>query len=95
MYIKDGIAYAGDAKPILSVLSARPLKGHNLKVKLSNGSQYVVNMAPLLDRPAYIPLRDMAVFSKVYVEYGVPMWCDGEIDIAPEWLLENGQPVEQ
>ena len=94
MYIKDGIAYASDAKPILSVLSARPLEGHKLKVKLSNGSQYVVNMTPLLDRPAFVPLRDTATFDQVYVEYGVPMWRDGEIDIAPEWLLENGQPVE-
>jgi len=94
MHIKDGIAYAGDPMPILSVLSVRPLEGHKLKVKLSNGSLCVVDMASLLDRPAFAPLRDTATFHQVYVEYGVPMWCDGEIDIAPEWLEENGQPVE-
>ena len=94
MYIHDGVAFAGDTKPILSVLCARPLEGHKLRVQFSDGTQHIVNMAPLLDSAAFAPLRDTAIFNQVCVEYGVPMWCDGEIDIAPEWLQENGQLVE-
>ena len=95
MYIKDGIAYADDPRPIMSVLSARPLDGYRLNVKFGDGAQCIVDMAPLLDRPAFTSLRDKEVFDQVYVEYGVPMWCEGEIDIAPEWLRENGQLIEQ
>jgi len=91
----DGIAYADDPRPILHVLSARPLEDHKLKVKFSDGTQRVVDMAPLLDRPAFTPLRDKTIFDQAYVEFGVPMWCEGEIDIAPEWLREHGHPVEQ
>ena len=94
MYIKDGIAYAGNTKPLLNVLSARPLDGHKLRIKFSDGVLSVVDMTPLLDSPAFAPLKDKAVFDQVYVEYGVPMWCEGELDIAPEWLRENGTPAE-
>jgi len=93
MYIKDGVAFAGDIRPILRVSCVRPLEGHKLKVAFSDGTQRVVDMAPLLNSFAFAPLKDAAVFNEVYVEYGVPMWCDGEIDIAPEWLQENGQLV--
>ena len=95
MHIQDGIVFAGDAKAMLSVLRAHPLGGHKLRVTFSDGTQYVVNMAPLLDSFAFAPLRDVAIFNQVRVEYGVPVWCDGEIDIAPEWLYENGWLVEQ
>jgi len=94
MYIKDGIAYAGDSTPTLSVLSARPLEDHKLRVKFSDGTQRIVDMAPLLESHAFIPLRDKAIFDQVYVEFGVPLWCEGEIDIAPEWLQAHGQPTE-
>ena len=95
MYIKDDIAYADDPTPILYVSSAHPLKGYKLQVTFSDGMRHAVDMTPLLDNPAFAPLRDKAAFDDVYVEYGVPMWCDGEIDIAPEWLRKNGQPIEQ
>ena len=94
MHIQDGIAFAGDAKPVFGVLRARPLAGHKLSVVFSDGTQRIVDMAPLLDSLAFSPLRDAAVFNQVYVDYGVPMWCEGEIDISPEWLQENGQLVE-
>jgi len=94
MYIKDGVAFAGDIQPVLCVSCVRPLEGYKLKVAFSDGTQHIVNMAPLLDSAVFAPLKDTAIFNQVYVEYGVPMWCDGEIDIAPEWLQENGQLVE-
>ena len=95
MYIKDGIAYANESTPILSMLSVRPLDGHKLRVKFNDETQRIVDMTPLLDSYAFIPLRDKAIFDQVYIEFGVPLWCEGEIDIAPEWLQENGWPIEQ
>jgi hypothetical protein len=35
----------------------------------------------------------MSVFKGVYIDYGVPVWNDGDIDIAPETLYEQSVPV--
>ena len=95
MYIKDNIAYADETRPVLCVLSVQPLEGHALQVRFNDGTQSIVDMSPLLPGPVFSALRDTAVFSQVYVEHGIPMWLDGEIDISPEWLRANGQPMEQ
>ena len=36
-------------------------------------------------------LAEPDVFKSVYIDYGVPVWKDGEIDIAPETLYEQGE----
>lgn len=46
---------------------------------------------PLLEKPAYAALKDIDVFKGVYIDYGIPVWNDGDIDISPEYLYENGQ----
>lgn len=33
------------------------------------------------------------VFNSVYIDYGVPVWNDGDIDIAPEYLYKHGIPA--
>ena len=43
---------------------------------------------------AFAPLKDEEVYQSVYVERGIPMWCDGMIDIAPERLYEVGIPID-
>jgi len=93
MYIKDGIVYGDDPTPILEVVSVRPMDNYNLWVRFSTGETKTADMTPLLDRPAFQPLRDMDIFKGVYVDYGVPVWNEGEIDIAPEYLYDNGKPL--
>ena len=48
-------------------------------------------MGALLQAPAFAPLAEPDVFKSVYIDYGVPVWKDGEIDIAPETLYEQGE----
>ena len=86
MYIRDGIAYPEDRKPLLKVLGVRPLDDYLLWVRFSNGETKTIDFKPLLDYNCYRPLKDIEVFKKVYIDYGVPVWNDGEIDIAPEYL---------
>jgi hypothetical protein len=43
-----------------------------------------------LSLPAFAPLKDEETFKNVYIDYGVTVWNDGEIDIAPELLYEKG-----
>ena len=90
MYIKDGIAYAGEPKQPLKISGVRPLPGYQLWVRFSNGEAKVFDFKSLLDSPAFSPLKDINVFNSVYIDYGVTVWNDGDIDIAPEYLYEHG-----
>ena len=90
MYVVDGIAYAGDPKPMLEVLAIRPLDDFMLWAKFNNGDERIYDMKQKLNRPAFQPLQDESVFRGVYVLYGAPAWLDGEIDIAPEAIYEGG-----
>ena len=90
MYIKDGIAYAGEQAPAIKVSGVRPLDDFRLWVRFNTGEAKVFDFKPLLDKPAFAPLADKAVFDGEYIDYGVTVWNDGEIDIAPEALYKDG-----
>ena len=82
MYIVDGIAYAGDPAPMI-------------KVRFSTGTAKIMDFRPLLKTPAFAPLADEEVFRSVYIDRGIAVWNDGEIDIAPEYLYEHGVDAEE
>ena len=93
MYVVDGIAYAGEGKKPLAVLAVRPLDNYKLWAHFSTGSYKVFDFKPLLDSGAFKALKDKNIFNSVYVDGGVPCWNNGQIDIAPEYLYENGVAV--
>ena len=95
MYIKDGISYAGEAKPLLRIAGVRPMENYRLWVRFSNGEAKVFDFSPLLKMPAFAPLSDAALFRQVYIDYGTVAWQDGDIDISPEYLYDHGVPVEE
>ncbi len=90
MYIENGIAYAGNKKPLLTVSGVRPLNDYYLWVRFNTGEEKIVDCKPLFARPVFEPLKKIDVFSGVYLDYGCTVWQNGEIDVAPEYLYENG-----
>ena len=94
MFIRDGIAYAGEEAPAIKVSGVRPLENHMLWVRFSTGEAKICDFKPLLSCPAFAPLTDEECFRQVYIDYGVTVWNDGEIDIAPEALYASGIPAE-
>lgn len=90
MYIINGIAYAGEPIPSVKVSGVRPLEGHKLWVRFNNGETKVFDFKSMLELPAFAPLADEEVFRSVYIDSGMTVWNDGDIDIAPEYLYENG-----
>ena len=94
MYTKDGIAYAGEKAPAIKVSGIRPMENYVLWIRFSTGEARVFDLKPLLDSPAFAPLKDKAVFQGVYIDYGVAVWMDGDVDIAPEYLYQNSIAYE-
>ncbi len=93
MYVVNGIAYAGDPAPMLKISGVRPLPDFRLWVRFNNDEAKIYDFKPLLDSPAFAPLSDPDTFKSVYIDYGVTVWNDGAIDIAPEELYEHGTPA--
>ena len=89
MYIIDGIAYAGKPKTPIKVVGIKVLTDYQLWLRFNNGECRIFDFKPLLDLPCYIQLKDRNIFSGVYIDYGVPVWSNGDIDIAPEYIYEN------
>lgn len=94
MYIVDEIAYAGEKTPALKISGVRPMENHLLWLRFNNGEARIVDFKALLSEPAFMPLADMQLFCQVYIDYGVTVWADGDIDIAPETLYEMSVPAE-
>ncbi len=95
MYVVNGIAYAGEAKPMIKVKAVRPMDDYKLLLRFSNDEQRVFDFNPLLNQYGYAPLKNKTVFDRVYIDYGCTVWNDGEIDIASEFLYENSIPIGQ
>lgn len=91
MYILNDIVYAGEPEPIITVSGVRPLEDFKLWLRFSTGETKIFDVKPLLDTPVFKPLSDPEVFKGVYIDYGVTVWNDGEIDIAPETLYEQSK----
>ena len=90
MYISNGVAFAGEQVEPITVLSVRALADYKLWLRFSTGEVKTFDFTPLLNYAVFKPLKDKALFSNVFIDYGVPVWADGEIDIAPEYLYSNG-----
>lgn len=94
MYIVDGIAYAGDRKPVIRISGVRPLENYKLWLRFNTGEARIFDFKPLINDSGFAPLQDLEVFRGVYIDYGVTVWNNGNIDIAPEYLYENSVPAE-
>jgi hypothetical protein len=92
MYVLNGIAYAGEPTPALRVCGVRPLDDFRLWVRFNNDEARIYDFKPLLGFPAFAPLANPDTFKSVYIDYGVTVWNDGDIDIAPEEIYEKGLP---
>ena len=90
MYILDGIAYAGEPKPFLKVVGIKASADYKLWLRFNTGESKLFDFTPLLNEPCYEKLKDIDVFRDAYIDFGVPVWCGGDIDIAPEYVYENG-----
>ena len=95
MYIINGIAYAGEQEPAIKVSGVRALDDYRLWIRFNSGETKIFDFKPLLNKPAFSPLKETDVFKGVYIDYGITVWNDGEIDIAPEYLYEHSKNIKE
>ncbi|MBO7486296.1 MAG: DUF2442 domain-containing protein [Spirochaetaceae bacterium] len=77
---------------VVYVSSVEPKENYNLLITFENGEKRLFNCASLLDKTVYKPLKNKAFFNTVKTEYGTVVW-NNQIDIAPEYLYQNGMSV--
>lgn len=86
MYELNGIMYSDNQ--IIKVVKAKALDNYILSLEFNDGTIKEFDFKPLLKYEIYKPLTKNNLFSKVYVEYGVPTW-DDDIDISADYLYTN------
>ena len=94
MKFSDGIAYAFEKQKAIKVCDIKPLDNYTLWLSFNTGEVKQFDFNPLLDKVAYQPLKDIKIFKDVYIDHGVPVWNDGNIDVSPEFLYENSIAVK-
>ena len=70
--------------PMVDVLRLRPLEGHRLWVRFTDGSEGVRDLSDVIAQggPMVEPLKAQDYFNRVFVEMGAPTWPNG-FDIDP------------
>lgn len=94
MYEVDGIVYAGDPKLITKVIYAQYQGGHVIRIALNTGEVVDVDFSHGFDGPAFAPLKKENELKRFEIQRGVLTWLDGEVDVAPEYLLDVGKLIE-
>jgi hypothetical protein len=70
--------------PMVDVLRLRPLEGHRLWLRFTDGSEGVRDLSDVIAKggPMVEPLKSKAFFDRVFVEMGAPTWPNG-FDLDP------------
>jgi len=62
--------------PMVDVLKVKPLDGHKLWLRFSDGREGVRDLSDIIagGGPMVEPLKDQDYFNRVFVEMGAPTW---------------------
>lgn len=64
---------------LVDVTAVKPLDGYRLWLRFSDGAEGIEDLSPLLAQGGTMveALRDPALFSRVFISFGVPTWPNG------------------
>lgn len=76
------------------VVQVDPLPDYRLRVRFDNGFEGIVDLSNDLWGEMAAPLKDVAFFSQVFIEYGAVTWPN-EYDMCPDALYHrlSGEPL--
>ena len=78
----------------IGIVNARHLDGLKMLVSFNNGESRLFDFATIVDSyPVFAALKDKNTLKLFHISDTLE-WCNGTIDIAPEYIFENGKPVD-
>ena len=73
------------------ITSAEYIDGYKMILLFNDGQKRIFDFLPLIERyPVFKPLHDLDLF-KAFTITDTLEWNNGNIDIAPEYIYENGE----
>lgn len=88
MFFSNGFVYGGTPTQSILVKEVRVLEDMMMILRFSNGELRLFD-ATCLKGDVFEPLKQPEIFANCTIEHGIPTWCGGSIDCAPEYLYEN------
>lgn len=81
---------------LIWITDAQIVKDYTLRLTFNDGCRKLYDFTPLLDgsNPVFLPLKDRAVFSNLKLDGWTVTWMNGTVDIAPEFLYEEGTVIQ-
>ena len=77
----------------IEIINAKCLDGLKMLVSFNNGEHRLFDFATIVDSyPVFAPLKDKETLKQFHISDTLE-WCNGTIDIAPEYIFEHGEPV--
>ena len=77
----------------IEIINAKCLDGLKMLVSFNNGEHRLFDFTTIVDSyPVFAPLKDKATLRQFHISDTLE-WCNGTIDIAPEYIFEHGEPV--
>ena len=65
-----------------------------MSVTFNNGESRLFDFTTIVDRyTVFSPLKDKNTLQQFHISDTLE-WCNGTIDIAPEYIFEHGEPVD-
>jgi len=95
MFILNDVVYADNKNVELKIKEFKIIAELYMLVVFSTGEKRVFDLKPLMKYPIYKPLEDFNVFKTAYIENGILVWNNGEIDIAPETVYKESYKYEE
>lgn len=96
MYIVNDIAYAEDFdNKNLKVIDLKVITELCMLVTFSNGEKRIFDAEYLVKLPVYKKLKDFEIFKNAYIENGIIIWDNGNIDIGVYEIYNHSYIYEQ
>lgn len=78
---------------MLKITLAEYIQDYRIRVRFNNGVERVFDFLPVIEKyPVFKVLKDINLL-KSFVLTDTLEWNNGELDIAPEYILQNGIPA--